>query len=94
MQTKTIEQLAYFLKEAKEDNRPGPIFFLGAGASKTGGIPLAGEIVKDILEKYCDNPDVKALSDEDKTYPKLMECLSPNTRNKVLKGYIAEEPCN
>lgn len=88
MHTATIEELAYLMKEAKEDNLPGPIFFLGAGASKTGGIPLAKEIITDILDKYSNNPRIKKLNENEKTYPKLMECLSPNERNKLLKGYI------
>ncbi|WP_157091337.1 hypothetical protein [Paenibacillus antarcticus] len=43
-----IEHLAYLLKEAKEKNKPQPIFFLGAGASSSGNVPLTGEIIGDI----------------------------------------------
>ncbi len=88
MKTATIEELSYHLKEAKKDNLPAPIFFLGAGASKTGGVPLANEIVTDILSKYSENPKIKRLEKREKTYPKLMECLIPNERNKLLKEYI------
>lgn len=52
MKNAEIEDLAYIIKQAKEKKQPKPIFFLGAGASKTGGIPLAHEIVSDILRKY------------------------------------------
>ena len=38
MKDSTIESLAYRIKHAKENNQPKPIVFLGAGASKTGGI--------------------------------------------------------
>jgi len=38
MKTTTIEQLAYIMKQAKKRDKPKPIFFLGAGASKTAGI--------------------------------------------------------
>ncbi|HEY8160153.1 MAG TPA: SIR2 family protein [Methylobacter sp.] len=89
METATIEELAYFMKEAKANNR-SPIFFLGAGASRTGGIPLANEIITDILANHSDNPRIKNLKAEDQTYPKLMECLGPNGRNKLLKGYIGD----
>ena len=60
MKTATIEELAYLIKQAKDGNLPQPIIFLGAGASKTGGIPLASEIVDDILKK---GKGVKSLLD-------------------------------
>jgi tetratricopeptide (TPR) repeat protein len=90
----TIEKLAYRLKQAKEQNLPQPIVFLGAGASKTGEIPLAGEIITDILEHFKENPDIKDLQDENKTYPKLMDLLTPFERNKLLKGYIDRAKIN
>ena len=94
MKTATIEELAYDMKEAKNNNRARPIFFLGAGASRTGGIPLAGEIITDILENHSDNPRIKNLKADEKTYPKLMECLGPNGQNKLLKGYIDASKIN
>lgn len=93
IQTATIEELAYFIKQAK-DNSHSPIFFLGAGASKTSGIPLAGEIVTDILENHSDNPRIKNLKADEKTYPKLMECLGSDGQNKLLKGYIDASKIN
>jgi len=93
METATIEQLAYDMKEAKANNR-SPIFFLGACASRTGGIPLANEIVADILAKHAANPRIINLKQEDKTYAKLMDCLGPNGRNTLLKGYINDSKIN
>ncbi|MEM6721403.1 MAG: SIR2 family protein [Bacteroidota bacterium] len=89
-----INELAYIIKQAKAHGQPKPIFFLGAGASKTGNIPLAKEIVKDILKKYPDNPFILKLEEKEKTYPKLMECLSPHERNELLKKYIDEAKIN
>ena len=83
-----IEDLAYLIKNSKEK----PIFFLGAGASITGNIPIAKTIVEDILEKYKDNPKVKR--DTEKTYKSLMDCLLPNERNTLLKGYIDDAKIN
>jgi len=94
METKSIKHLAYFMKEAKSNNLPSPIFFLGAGASKSGEIPLANEIIADILGRYPDNPDIKSLGSEERTYPKLMECLGPTGRNKLLKEYIEKSKIN
>ena len=89
-----IKQLAYYLKEAKKKNKPQPIFFLGAGASVTGDIPLARKITSDILEKFSDNPAFEELKDEDKAYAKLMALLSPDQRNELLKKYIDEAKIN
>ena len=85
MKNVDIEELAYIIKQAKENNQPKPIFLLGAGASSSGNIPLASEIVKDILDKYEQAPSIKKLKDEDKTYAKLMDCLLPNERDKPIK---------
>jgi len=94
MKIATIEELAYIIKQAKKNNQPQPIFFLGAGASKTGNIPLASDIVKDILNKYSDNPKISVLKDENKTYLKLMECLQPYERDMLLKDYIDKAKIN
>ncbi|KAF2327661.1 TPR end-of-group domain-containing protein [Flavobacterium nitrogenifigens] len=94
MNTATIEDLAYLINQAKQENLPKPIVFLGAGASKSGGVPLAAEITKDILIKYADKPNIKNLEESDKTYPTLMSCLTPFERNKLLKQYIEEAKIN
>jgi len=84
----TIEELAYFIKEAKNDKQRQPIFFLGAGASATGNIPLAKGIAKDILKVYPNNPRIEKLKEGEKNYANLMGCLSPHKRNNLLKNYI------
>ena len=94
MEKATIEELAYIIKQAKQNNQPMPIFFLGAGASKTGKIPLAQDIVKEILEKYSDSPKIKKLPKEDQTYSNLMDCLLPAQRHSLLKEYIDKGKIN
>jgi len=94
MKTITIEELAYLMKQSKHECEPQPIFFLGAGASKSGNIPLAQEIVKDILTKYPDSPFINKLGESERTYSKLMECLQPNQRNTLLKNYIDNAKIN
>jgi len=89
-----IEHLGYLLKQARDKNKPQPIFFLGAGASRSGKIPLAGEIIKKILEDYLDSPFIKDLPTEQRTYAKLMECLLPDQRDELLKKYIDEAKVN
>jgi tetratricopeptide (TPR) repeat protein len=94
MKNSTIEELAYLIKEADKARLPQPIVFLGAGASKSGGIPLAGEIVTDILDRFKDNPSIRVLAGEERTYPNLMECLAPFQRNQLLKEYIDKARIN
>ena len=94
MKSATIEDLAYYIQEAHKKNKPKPIVFLGAGASVTGGIPLAKEIAQDILKKYSDNPKIKNAKEEEKKYSKLMELLSPYERDELLKEYIDKAMIN
>ncbi|MGN7411613.1 SIR2 family protein, partial [Paenibacillus sp. SAF-068] len=89
-----IEHLAYLLKKAKQHNKPQPIFFLGAGASRSGNIPLTKEIIKDILKKHPDSPFITELDEEKRTYANLMNCLAPHERNELLKGYIEKAKIN
>ena len=47
MQTESIQSLAYRLKEAKLSEPKRFIFFLGAGASDTSGIPITSWMIRD-----------------------------------------------
>jgi len=89
-----IKHLAYLLKQAKEKKQPQPIFFLGAGASRSGNIPLAGEIITKILNDYSDSPFIEDLPKEERTYAKLMNCLQPDQRDELLKKYIDDAKIN
>ena len=89
-----IEHFAYLLKKAKEDKQPQPIFFLGAGASRSGNIPLASEIIKQILIDFADNPLIIDMPKDEITYAKLMGVLTPSQRNRLLKKYIDEAKIN
>jgi len=94
--SETLNYLAFLIKEAKNNNQPCPIVFLGAGASKSGGIPLAREIIEDIKIKYKSNPKVCSYFSSNPTpeYPKLMDCLTPHQRNELLKEYISKAKIN
>ncbi|HBZ67549.1 MAG TPA: hypothetical protein DEO70_11995 [Bacteroidales bacterium] len=77
----TIAELAYWIKQTKQNNQPKPIFFLGAGASVSGNIPLAKDIAKQIILDYSDNPFINKIEEKDRSYSTLMGCLSPIQRN-------------
>jgi hypothetical protein len=88
-----IEELAYQLKQNREDNEPGAIVFIGAGCSISAGIPKASDIVEYVLEKHKDKPKVKLLNGKP-TYAQLMACLSPQERKKVFKHYVDDAKTN
>ena len=90
----SIENLVYHLKQASERGLPKPIFFLGAGASFSGQIPLASGIEKIIKDQYEDNPNILTLADTDKTYSRLMACLHPVQRNELLSSLIEKAKIN
>jgi tetratricopeptide (TPR) repeat protein len=92
MNKRTIDDIAYIFKKAKEENKPKPIIFLGAGASQSAGIPLTGKIVEDILEKFKEKPSVKRLDEnERKDYYKVMGSLSAEERRSLFYDYITDE---
>jgi tetratricopeptide (TPR) repeat protein len=86
-------QLVYDLKEAKKAGK-APIFFLGAGASMTAGIPRASQIIADAFAEFNDNPGLQKLSDVEKKYAKVMSVLKPNQRKKLFDRYIADAKVN
>lgn len=77
---KDIHDLAYLIKQAKDNNEPKPIVFLGAGLSVSGGIPLASGIIKRILKDFKDKPSIKRLSKEKKK--DYYELISFNSKGK------------
>lgn len=86
---RTIEDIAYLIKKAKNNKENKPIIFLGAGASVSAGIPLVGGIIQDILELHKDKPSIRRLSDEEKKdYYKLMSALSAQERRSLFYDYI------
>ena len=51
MRTESIESLAYLLKQSEPNQAPRFIFFLGAGASESSGIPIASWMIRDFKRK-------------------------------------------
>ena len=92
MKETTLKYIATKIKQLKEEPENSTILFLGAGVSKTAGIPLAKEIVNDI-EKH---PVYKNLIKEGtpKTYTRYMNCLSSGDRKKLFKSYIDKAKIN
>ena len=94
-ETATIEELAYYIKQANKEHLPKPIFLLGAGASISGDIPGVKRICEDILSKYSVNPKISKVTEEQKSdYKLLMSLLTPYERNTLLNEYIKKGKIN
>ena len=87
MQEVTIKYLATKMKDLKEREVGSTILFLGAGVSKSAGIPLASEIM-DQLEK---DDHYKILIEEKyakRSYAAYMDALTTADRRRFFKKYI------
>lgn len=92
MVRKTLEDIIYIFKKAKEKNKPNPIVFIGAGASASSGIPLANKIRIDVLKIFRDKPSIQRLSKKCKLdYYEVMGALSPDERRNLFYNYISAE---
>ncbi|HPS63249.1 MAG TPA: hypothetical protein PLK82_09305, partial [Bacteroidales bacterium] len=90
---KRIEHIAYKLSENRKENQPGAIVLIGAGCSVSAGIPTAGIIVDQVLEKHKDNPDIKAFGSKP-SYADLMACLGPVQRKAIFRDYVGKARIN
>lgn len=100
-----LDFVAAEMREAEKRSRKGgspATLFLGAGLSKSAGIPLANEFVERILRddhfktrflgrKTATDPD-----DEGKvlTYPECMDELTPTERRDVIGPFMEEATLN
>jgi len=88
MRSADVKAIAYCMNKSKLEGN-GAIVFLGAGASKSANIPLAGEICQYIITEYPENPNLKKLSsNQKKNYLKIMDCLSPAERKEIFRKCI------
>ncbi|MEM9821687.1 MAG: tetratricopeptide repeat protein [Bacteroidota bacterium] len=94
MKEKSLDHLVYLLRRIKKNKEPKAIVLMGAGCSKTAGIPTAGEIMNDVLEKFSDHPDIKKIDRSNLEYAKVMECLGPRERNQLFKTYVEKAKIN
>jgi len=93
MEEKTLEHVAYKLKENHDKNLPGAIVFLGAGCSVSAGIPLASKIVEDVLEEYKEHPDFINFTPQT-PYATVMSKLDPNQRSRLFANYTDKAKIN
>ncbi|WP_165525556.1 tetratricopeptide repeat protein [Psychrobacter pygoscelis] len=88
----SVEDLARFMKDAKDAEKPY-VFFTGAGCSVSAGIPLASKIVEELNDRF--RLELKVLAEEErKDYGKCMECIEVSKRRDYLKDYIDKAKIN
>ncbi|HEC91259.1 MAG TPA: hypothetical protein ENI55_06295, partial [Alphaproteobacteria bacterium] len=86
---RTIDDVVVQLKKNKQ-NKIGCALLIGAGCSKTAGIPLAGEFVK-IIEKRFSHDYQRA---KEKDYPNCMGELTVGDRHRLIGEYVDNSKIN
>jgi hypothetical protein len=87
-----VEEISQTLQNARAARRATSIL-IGAGMSKTAGIPLALELVEEIKKKYpqrCRDLNVSA----ENLYGEAMAALAPNERRALLEPYMMAAKVN
>lgn len=92
--TKTqIELLAKQMRFTKDSGKPFNLL-TGAGCSRSAGIPLAGELVKEIHEQFGEECKHHLKEDQMKDYGACMSCLTINDRRTLLSKYLDNPKIN
>jgi tetratricopeptide (TPR) repeat protein len=92
MQEVKLKYLTTKMKALKEHHGSSTILFLGAGVSKSAGIPLASEIMKQIEENEPFKTYIQGC--EINTYASYMNCLSARDRRNIFNDYISKSRIN
>ena len=89
MEQRTIKDLVEDLADNAENGRTAAML-IGAGCSKTAGIPLAAEFVAEI--KRTHGKDFKRAKQQ--TYAHCMGALCPQDRHDLISKYIDDAKVN
>jgi len=87
-----IKEIAETLRSARYRGRAAHLL-IGAGCSKSAGIPLASEIVREIRENYPEHFR-RAFGDGAGTYGGCMKFLTVNERRDLLSPYLTQARVN
>ena len=85
----SVDDIAECLRDAKKRGHPASLL-MGAGCSKTGGIPLAQEIVDEV---ELTSPSSFARAKE-KSYPHVMAALDSGRRYDLIARYVEHARLN
>ena len=90
--TFSIANIAELMRQAKDNANPY-VMLTGAGCSKSSGIPLAGQLVTEMNDKF--DVQLSNLTDEDRSnYNKCMNALTHQERRQLLQNHIAKASIN
>ncbi len=84
-----LKSIALRLKNARKRGKPATLL-LGAGGSKSAGIPLASEIVNDVKERFPDVYD----NARTKSYQDVMARLDDGERHDLFVEYVEKSRLN
>lgn len=88
-----IKLLAKQMRDKKDSDKPFNLL-TGAGCSKSAGIPLAGELVKEIHQKFGEECKHHLKEEQMKDYGACMSCLTINDRRALLSKYLDNPKIN
>lgn len=88
-----IKFLARNMREKRESKKPFNLL-TGAGCSKSAGIPLAGELIKEIHNKFGEECRLHLREDQMNDYGACMSCLPINDRRELLSKYLKNSKIN
>ncbi|MBP6391452.1 MAG: hypothetical protein KA175_09350 [Flavobacteriales bacterium] len=88
----SIDHLAAKMRALKERNAGSTILFIGAGASRSAGIPSAGEIQKHLETTEPYSTFIRHAARKD--YYSYMACISHGDRKWLFDGYIKNAKIN
>lgn len=88
-----IKLLARQMLAKKDSGRPFNLL-TGAGCSKSAGIPLAAELVKEIQKSFSDECNHHLEEHQMSDYGACMSCLGTNERRELLSKYLDNPKIN
>jgi tetratricopeptide (TPR) repeat protein len=91
-ETRTLDDAAASLRRADGEC----VILMGAGCSKSAGIPLAGELIREVERGYPEafQRATNKVSGQRSDYNAVMEQLSPRDREKLLNQHIKDAKLN
>lgn len=90
-----VKRIANAMRRQRDDKPDRPYSLLtGAGCSKSAGIPLAGELVAEIKDKYKQEIEHRLGKDCDDDYGKCMSVLSSNEVKDIIQPYLDKAGVN
>lgn len=88
--SRSVKDLAENIRDAEGNC----VFLIGAGFSKSSGIPLAGALIQEIKEQYPQAYVRSKKQNNHSNYNSVMAQLTPSQRTKLLNKYIEKARVN